>query len=369
MSNIFKFKTSPDSPWQVLPVIKGQDGPVGPQGPQGEVGPVGPAGPQGPQGKQGETGSQGLRGPQGPQGPQGKEGKTPVKGVDYFTDADIKKIAAQVEAPEPDLSNYYTRSQTETYVNNKIAAIPEPDLTSYATKTYVNNEIAKAISSGEVDLTDYYTKAQTDNAINKAIAAIPETDLSDYAKKSDIPDTSGFALKTEIPSVPTNVSSFTNDAEYTNKAYVDNAIAQAVTGGQVDLSNYYTKSETNAAIEAAAPDLSGYALKTEIPDTTGLASEQYVQDQIAAIPETDLSDYATISYVNTEIAKVVTGGQVDLSNYYTKNETNAAIEAAKPDLSGYALKTEIPDTSGFTTEARVNELINAALGVIENGTY
>ena len=348
MSNIFKFKTSPDSPWQVLPVIKGQDGAIGPigaQGPQGEIGPVGPV---------------------GPQGKPGKDGKTPVKGVDYFTDADIKKIAAQVEAPEPDLSNYYTRSQTETYVNNKIAAIPEPDLTSYATKTYVNNEIAKAISSSEVD---YYTKAQTDNAINKAIAAIPETDLSDYAKKSDIPDTSGFALKTEIPSVPTNVSSFTNDAEYTNKAYVDNAIAQAVTGGQVDLSNYYTKSETNAAIEAAAPDLSGYALKTEIPDTTGLASEQYVQDQIAAIPETDLSNYATISYVNTEIAKVATGGQVDLSNYYTKNETNAAIEAAQPDLSGYALKTEIPDTSGFTTEARVNELINAALGVIENGTY
>ena len=348
MSNIFKFKTSPDSPWQVLPVIKGQDGQVGPAGPQGEIGPVGPTGKVGPQGK------------------PGKDGKTPVKGIDYFTDADIKKIAAQVEVPEPDLSNYYTRSQTETYVNNKIAAIPEPDLTSYATKTYVNNEIAKAISSSEVD---YYTKAQTDNAISKAIAAIPETDLSDYAKKSDIPDTSGFALKTEIPSVPTNVSSFTNDAEYTNKAYVDNAIAQAVTGGQVDLSNYYTKSETNAAIEAAAPDLSGYALKTEIPDTTGLASEQYVQDQIAAIPETDLSDYATISYVNTEIAKVVTGGQVDLSNYYTKNETNAAIEAAKPDLSGYALKSEIPDTTGFTTEARVNELINAALGVIENGTY
>lgn len=345
MSNIFKFKTSPDSPWQVLPVIKGQDGQVGPQGPQGE---------------------RGLVGPIGERGPKGEPGKTPVKGVDYFTDADIKQIAAQVEVPEPDLSNYYTRSQTETYVNNKIAAIPEPDLTSYATKTYVNNEIAKAISDSEVD---YYTKAQTDNAINKAIAAIPETDLSDYAKKSEIPDTSGFALKTEIPNVPTNVSSFTNDAEYTNKAYVDNAIAQAVTGGQVDLSNYYTKSETNAAIEAAAPDLSGYALKTEIPDTTGLASEQYVQDQIAAIPETDLSDYATISYVNTEIAKVVTGGQVDLSNYYTKNETNAAIEAAKPDLSGYALKSEIPDTTGFTTEARVNELINAALGVIENGTY
>ena len=187
----------------------------------------------------------------------------------------------------------------------------------------------------------------------------PAADLTNYYTKSEvdakIPDTSGFALKTEIPSVPTNVSSFTNDAEYTNKIYVDNAIAQAVTGGQVDLSNYYTKSETDTAIAAAVPDLSGYALKTEIPDTTGLASEQYVQDQIAAIPETDLSDYATISYVNTEIAKVAAGGQVDLSNYYTKNETNAAIEAAKPNLSGYALKSEIPDTTGLATMSAVEE--------------
>lgn len=135
-----------------------------------------------------------YQGPAGPVGPQGEPGKTPVKGIDYFTDADIKKIAAQVEAPEPDLSNYYTRS------------------------------------------------------------------------------------------------------------------------------------ETNAAIEAAAPDLSGYALKTEIPDTTGLASEQYVQDQIAAIPETDLSNYATISYVNTEIAKAVTSSEVDLSNYYTKTQVDGIVD-------------------------------------------
>ena len=62
MSNIFKFKTSPDSPWQVLPVIKGQDGPVGPQGPQGEVGPVGPTGPQGGTGATGPVGPTGATG-------------------------------------------------------------------------------------------------------------------------------------------------------------------------------------------------------------------------------------------------------------------------------------------------------------------
>ena len=111
----------------------------------------------------------------------------------------------------------------------------------------------------------------------------PAADLTNYYTKSEvdakIPDTSGFALKTEIPSVPTNVSSFTNDAEYTNKTYVDNAIAQAVAGGQVDLSNYYTKSETDTAIAAAAPDLSGYALKTEIPDTSGFTTMSAVEEK------------------------------------------------------------------------------------------
>lgn len=54
-------------------------GPI--QGPPGETGATGPQGPAGPEG------------PQGPQGPQGPAGATPVKGVDYFTPADIAEVA------------------------------------------------------------------------------------------------------------------------------------------------------------------------------------------------------------------------------------------------------------------------------------
>ena len=68
--------------------------PVNLKGPQGETGPTGP---------QGETGPQGPTGATGPQGPQGPAGKTPVKGTDYFTQADKQEIAedaaALVEAP------------------------------------------------------------------------------------------------------------------------------------------------------------------------------------------------------------------------------------------------------------------------------
>lgn len=67
------------------------------------------------------------------------------------------------------------------------------------------------------------------------------------------------------------------------------------------------------------------------------------------------------------------------NNYYKKTEVDGLI----PDTSTFALKTDIPDVSGFTTmtaveakgyqtEAQVNALITAALGniaVAEEGSY
>ena len=73
--------------------------------------------------------------------------------------------------------------------------------------------------------------------------------------------------------------------------YVDNAIANVPSGGNVDLSNYYTKAETNALI----PSLEGYATK------------EYVSTAINSIPATDLSNYYTKSetYSKTEVDTLV----------------------------------------------------------------
>ena len=79
----------------------GRDGAQGPQGLQGERGPAGLPGIQGPQGIQGERGPAGPQGPQGDRGIQGpagasgrdgNDGRTPVKGTDYFTNAEITSI-------------------------------------------------------------------------------------------------------------------------------------------------------------------------------------------------------------------------------------------------------------------------------------
>lgn len=75
--NVLKIRNDANSPWTDIVAL------VGPTGPQGGIGPVGPAG------QTGQT---------GPQGPVGPAGYTPVKGTDYWTDADKQEIINAVIA-------------------------------------------------------------------------------------------------------------------------------------------------------------------------------------------------------------------------------------------------------------------------------
>ena len=164
-------------------------------------------------------------------------------------------------------------------------------------KAYIDS-----ISTGNVDLSDYVTKSELQaklDALNINIdlssyatkeeltQAINSIDLSSYAKKTDIPSLDGYALKTEIP---TKVSQLENDNNY-----LSSIPEEYVTETELNAKGYLTEHQ----------DLSAYALKTEIPSIDGLATTEYVDNAIANVPS---------------------GGNVDLSNYYTKNETYSKTE-------------------------------------------
>ena len=120
--------------WNSIAAIKGDKGDTGPQGlqgPQGIPGEKGDTGAQGPKGEQGEQGIQGPQGVKGDQGPKGEngisathswngttltvtsasgtssadlkgaDGHTPVKGTDYFTEADKQELVTAVIAALP----------------------------------------------------------------------------------------------------------------------------------------------------------------------------------------------------------------------------------------------------------------------------
>ena len=100
---------------------------------------------------QGPIGPQGPEGPQGPAGQDGADGVTPVKGVDYFTDADKAEM----------LNGYATEQYVQDAISN--LEIPEGegggnvDLTGYATEQFVNDAISnipKEIPTMSGNITD-----------------------------------------------------------------------------------------------------------------------------------------------------------------------------------------------------------------------
>ncbi|MET0016486.1 hypothetical protein [Oscillibacter sp.] len=120
---------------------KGDTGATGPQGPKGETGATGPKGDKGDTGEMGATGPKGDKGDTGPQGPAGAGTGDMLSATydpqgkcqDVFSYAEAKANAAKTDAksyadlkiseiPATDLSDYYTKSQTDTALYGKAAA-------------------------------------------------------------------------------------------------------------------------------------------------------------------------------------------------------------------------------------------------------
>ena len=177
------------------------------------------------------------------------------------------------------------------------------DTSQYATETYVNQKIAE-VQTGGVNLSNYYTKPETDSLLNG------------YATKAEIPDTTGLAsqtwveekgyLTTHQPLKTINGESIVGTGNIT------------ISGGSADLSNYYTKEQIDAK---------GYLTQHQ-----------------------SLKTINGESIVGTGNITIIGGSNVDLSDYYTKEQIDAkGYLTEHQSLAAYALKSEIPDVSGYLT--------------------
>lgn len=128
-------------------------------------------------------GTDGRNGIDGINGTNGKDGKTPVKGVDYFTTAEINEIE-EGAAAKVDLSNYAKTADLSTVATsgsyNDLSGKPSiPSTTGLATETYVDDKIA------EIDIPTVPTKVSA--FTNDAGYLTEHQSLIEYAKKTDIP--------------------------------------------------------------------------------------------------------------------------------------------------------------------------------------
>lgn len=113
-----------------------------------------------------------------------------------------------------DLSDYYTKG--EVYNKNEV------------------NELIDGVNAGDVDLTNYYTKQEVDDKIPSLDGYATEQWVENKNYLTEHQDLTDYAKKSDIPTIPTSNTAFTNDAGFITINEVP----------PTDLSDYYTKTET-----------------------------------------------------------------------------------------------------------------------------
>lgn len=246
--------------------------------------------------------------------------------------ADLGKTALQEETDPiwtAEKGNYYTKTEVNASLETKADKTEIPTVPTNVSA--FTNDAGYLTEHQSLD--DYYTKTESDGKYATQVVVNEEI----AARINDVREVKATleskANKSEIPTVPTNVSAFTNDAGYLTE--------------HQSLDNYYTKTEVNTSLELKAD-------KTEIPSLNGYATEQWVGEQGY------LTEHQSLKTINGET--IVGNGNIEISmgeetdpvwnaekvNYYTKTEVNASLETK-------ANKTEIPtvptNVSAFTNDA------------------
>ena len=258
------------------------------------------------------------------------------------------------EEEDVDLSNYYTKDEVDTLIDEVVAGTI--DLSDYYTKEEVDNLFTDNKVVNEDDLTatllDYATIEYVDESLaNKVDSNTYNSDKATFATKEEVgkkQDTliSGENLKTinsqsllgEGNIEITVEGGGITDAPSDGKTYgrKDNQWSEVVIP---DVSNLASKSELANKLDSSAytQDKSTFALKSEIPtdyltdeDIANLATKEELGNKVdSSAYTTDKATFAlksetySKSEVDSKIDEAITGGEVDLSNYYTKTDSDS----------------------------------------------
>ena len=211
-----------------------------------------------------------------------------------------------------------------------IQAISNTLSENYASKTDLNKKVDKVEGYSLISDEEITRLASVKNYDDSKVKA--DIDHLDLTKQ----EAGDYALKSDIPIIPENISAFKNDTGYLTE--------------HQDLSNYATKTDLDTKQNAG-----NYALKNEIPDISNLAKKTDIPVNVSAFlndrgyltEHQDISHLALkteIPYVPEKLSELendvnfITEHQ-DLSNYATKTDLNKKVDK----VEGYSLvsNTEI----------------------------
>ena len=233
--------------------------------------------------------------------------------IDEAQNTEINKIKGDIEGKQDIIQDLNAIREGadlgKTALQEETDPVWTAEKVNYYTKTEVDTSLESKANKTEIPTVPTNVSAFT----NDAGYLTEHQSLDNYYTKTEV-DTSleTKANKSEIPTVPTNVSAFTNDAGYLTE--------------HQSLNDYYTKTESdgkyatqvvvNEEIAARISDirevkatLESKADKSEIPSLNGYATEQWVGQQGYITEETDPTVPSHVKAITEEdIAKWNQGG-------------------------------------------------------------
>lgn len=261
-----------------------------------------------------------------------------------------------------DLSNYYTKTETDGKIQEAVNAIPEVDLSNYATVDYVDNAV------NNIEIPDVSNFITTNDLENYATKDYVSNALTPYAKTSEIPDTSNFI--TEIP------AEYVTESELNSKGYLTQ---------HQSLDGYATKVELNEAIAGISQEEHNFIINIVKESNKYTCDKTFAEIQTAfesgKILFVDFMVFGMgIHYMylySTNYTTIVGRKRFIFFNADRNTSGISIIEifedgSIEESINAFAKAEDIPDVSAFQTEAQVNTLISNALnaiGVAEEGAY